>query len=128
MMQLSHAQNTPPDFLNAHNTARSQENYAKQRISTCTLVHSDGHYGENLAGSTGSMTGTTPVNLWGAEKPNYNYNTNTCAAGKVCGGGAKVVLRNSVSLGCASVTCNNGGTFVICNYNPPGNYVGQLPY
>ncbi|KAI3991461.1 hypothetical protein MKX01_000548 [Papaver californicum] len=32
------------------------------------------------------------------------------------------------NVGFASVTCNTGGTFVICNYDPPGNWRGQRPY
>jgi pathogenesis-related protein 1 len=39
-----------------------------------------------------------------------------------------VVWGNSVSLGCAKVTCSAGGTFIVCNYDPPGNVVGQKPY
>ncbi|KAF6134071.1 hypothetical protein GIB67_005081 [Kingdonia uniflora] len=104
-MQLSHAQNTPQDFLNAHNTPRAQvgvspmtwntivsayaQNYANQRVSTCTLVHSGGPY----------------VNLWMAEKITYKYNTNACATGKVCWHYyTQVVWHKSVSLGLHATT------------------------
>ncbi|KAG4114361.1 hypothetical protein ERO13_D12G041532v2 [Gossypium hirsutum] len=66
--------------------------------------------------------------MWVNEKANYNYNSNRCAAGKVCGHYTQVVWRNSVHLGCAKVKCNNGGTFIVCNYSPRGNIVGQKPY
>ncbi|KAH9611938.1 hypothetical protein KSS87_022476 [Heliosperma pusillum] len=146
LLQISHAQNLPQDYVNAHNTARSAvgvgniawdttlaayaQNYANQRIGDCALIHSGGPYGENLAwGSSPSMTGTAAVQLWVNEKSNYNYNTNTCAPGKVCGHYTQVVWANSVRLGCARVQCNNnGGYFVICSYAPPGNVVGQKPY
>ncbi|XWS67539.1 hypothetical protein CRYUN_Cryun04dG0015100 [Craigia yunnanensis] len=140
----SHAQNSPQDFLNAHNTARAAvgvgpmtwdntvaayaQNYANQRIGDCKLVHSGGRYGENIAWGSADLSGTAAVRMWVDEKANYDYASNTCAPGKVCGHYTQVVWRNSVRLGCAKVRCNNGGTFIICNYDPPGNFNGQRPY
>ncbi|KAF5731874.1 pathogenesis-related protein 1-like [Tripterygium wilfordii] len=69
---------------------------------------------------------TDVVNLWVAEKANYDYESNSCNG--VCGHYTQVVWRKSVRLGCARVGCDNGGTFVICSYDPPGNYNGELPY
>ncbi|ESW20299.1 hypothetical protein PHAVU_006G197300 [Phaseolus vulgaris] len=122
-----HAQDSIADYVNEHNAARSQvgvsnivwdntvaafaQNYANQRRGDCRLIHSG-----------------DAVKLWVAEKPFYNYNSNSCAAGKQCGHYTQVVWRNSVRVGCAKVRCNNGGTFITCNYSPPGNYVGQRPY
>lgn len=140
----SHAQNSQTDYLNAHNSARSQvgvsaitwnttlenyaQNYANQRISDCNLVHSNGPYSENIAKGSGSFTGTTAVNLWVGEKPYYDYNTNSCTGGKECRHYTQVVWQNSIRLGCARVLCTNGWWFVICSYDPPGNYIGQRPY
>ncbi|XVF00654.1 hypothetical protein REPUB_Repub04eG0019700 [Reevesia pubescens] len=140
----SHAQNSPQDYLNAHNTARAAvgvgpmtwdntvatyaQNYANKRIGDCNLVHSGGRYGENLAWSSADLSGTNAVRMWVNEKADYNYNSNTCAQGKVCGHYTQVVWRNSVRLGCAKVRCTNGGTFIGCNYDPPGNYIGRKPY
>jgi pathogenesis-related protein 1 len=39
-----------------------------------------------------------------------------------------VVWRDSVRIGAAKVRCKNGGTFIVVNFDPPGNYVGQKPY
>ncbi|KAJ0582989.1 putative CAP domain-containing protein [Helianthus annuus] len=142
---ITHAQNSPQDYLNAHNSARAQvgvgnmvwnatvaayaQNYANQRIGDCNLVHSRGPYGENLAEGSGTFTGTAAVNLWIDEKRYYDYITNTCTNGQVCGHYTQVVWRNSIQLGCARVQCtNNGWWFIICSYYPPGNYAGQAPY
>jgi len=141
----SHAQDSPQDYVNAHNAARAQvgvgpvtwddrvasyaQNYANQRKGDCNLVHSRGPYGENVAWSSAGLSGTDAVKMWVNEKADYDYNSNTCAAGKVCGHYTQVVWRNSVKLGCARIECmNDGGLFVICSYDPPGNYVGQTPY
>ncbi|KAB2604683.1 pathogenesis-related protein 1-like [Pyrus ussuriensis x Pyrus communis] len=144
LIQSSHAQDTPQDYLNSHNTAREAvgvgpltwddnvagyaQNYANQHVGDCSLVHSGGPYGENLAMSTGDMSGTAAVDLWVAEKADYNYESNSCADGKVCGHYTQVVWRNSARVGCAKVRCSSGGTFIGCNYDPPGNYVGEKPY
>ncbi|XP_058751540.1 pathogenesis-related protein 1A-like [Vicia villosa] len=143
--QVAYAQDSSTDYVNAHNAARSQvgvsdiawddtvaafaQNYANQR-KDCQLIHSGGggRYGENIAVSSGGMSGTDAVKLWVDEKSDYDYDSNTCAAGKVCGHYTQVVWRNSVRLGCAKVSCDNGGTFITCNYDPPGNYNGEKPY
>ncbi|CAN0908934.1 Basic form of pathogenesis-related protein 1 [Linum grandiflorum] len=44
------------------------------------------------------------------------------------GSSSSVVWQNSVRLGCARAQCSNGWWFVTCNYDPPGNYIGQRPY
>ncbi|KAJ4823024.1 Pathoproteinsis- leaf protein 6 [Turnera subulata] len=144
LSSLSNAQNSPQDYLDAHNAARAQvgvanivwddtvaayaQNYANSRISDCNLVHSGGPYGENLAKGSGTFTGTAAVNLWVGEKPNYNYTSNSCLPGTQCLHYTQVVWKNSVRLGCARVQCTTGWWFVSCNYDPPGNYVGQRPY
>ncbi|KAG8473498.1 hypothetical protein CXB51_035687 [Gossypium anomalum] len=134
---------SPQDFLNVHNAARAAvgvrpitwtnlvaryaADYAEKRISDCDLVHSGGPYGENLAWSSGDLSGPDAVRLWIDEKDYYNLKSGVCNSSHVCGHYTQVIWRNSVRLGCAKARCNNGGTFIVCNYDPPGNFVGQLP-
>ncbi|GKV24301.1 hypothetical protein SLEP1_g33928 [Rubroshorea leprosula] len=49
------------------------------------MVHFGGPYGENLAWSSGDLIGVAAVQMWVNEKADYNYQFNSCAAGKVCG-------------------------------------------
>ncbi|XP_059446996.1 pathogenesis-related protein 1-like [Corylus avellana] len=144
LLHLSFAQDTQQDYLKAHNDARAAvgvgpltwddkvagyaRDYANKRIGDCNLVHSGGPYGENIAWGSADLSGTAAVKMWVDEKASYDYNSNSCAAGAVCGHYTQVVWRNSVRLGCAKVRCNSGGTFITCNYDPPGNYVGEKPY
>ncbi|KAI3880914.1 hypothetical protein MKW92_005553 [Papaver armeniacum] len=145
LIHVSKAQTSPEDFLAPHNAARAEvnvaplvwdetvatyaRNYANQRAGDCTLVLSGGPFGENLAWGSGALSTADAVQLWVGEKSNYDYQSNSCqGGGGLCGLYTQVVWRNSVLLGCASVTCNDGGTFVICNYYPPGNVVGQRPF
>ncbi|KAL5560893.1 hypothetical protein UlMin_030640 [Ulmus minor] len=140
----SNAQNSQQDYLNVHNTARAQVGvaniiwdtnlanyalaYANTPKSDSNLVHSNGNYGENLAKGSGTFTGKAAVDLWVAEKPNYDYYSNTCVGGKQCLHYTQVVWRDSTKVGCARVQCSNGWYFVICSYDPPGNYVDEPPY
>lgn len=145
LISSSTAQSLPADYLNCHNSARAQvgvanitwsaslasyaQTYANQRISDCALTHSGGPYGENLAkGSSSGFSGTTAVNLWVAEKQYYSYSSNACIGTNQCLHYTQVVWRNSVNVGCARVQCTNGWYYVICSYDPPGNWVGEKPY
>ncbi|KAJ4896970.1 Pathogenesis-related protein 1 [Raphanus sativus] len=138
----SKAQDSPQDYVGVHNEARAgvgvgpmqwnetlaavAQSYADQRRSDCNLIHSSGTYGENLAKSSGDLSGTRAVELWVEEKANYDYPSNTCNG--ECGHYTQIVWRSSVKLGCGKARCDNGGTFIVCNYDPPGNYVNEKPY
>ena len=90
------------------------EKYAKERIKDCMLVP----YGENhFKGSGKESTAAEAMASWVSEKQYYNYKSNRCASGKVCGHYTQVVWRNSTKLGCARVKCNSGDIFVICSYS-----------
>ena len=107
----------------------------------CKFEHNGGRgpYGENLAAAAppGSKTDAQVVADWTAEAKDYTYSSNTCASGKVCGHYTQVVWRNSTQVGCATVICTKNSPFGaqfpkwqlwVCDYAPPGNYVGQKPY
>ncbi|KAJ4823025.1 hypothetical protein Tsubulata_109232 [Turnera subulata] len=142
-LHLCLAQNSPQDYLRAHNAARASvgvgpirwdnnvaafaQSYVNKLRGNCKLVHSGGKYGENLAWSSADMTAAGAVKMWVDEKAHYDYRTNSCVGGQ-CLHYTQVVWRNSVRLGCAKVRCNNGATIISCNYDPPGNYVDQRPY
>jgi hypothetical protein len=106
----------------------------------CVFQHSGtAGLGENLAAyaPSGGHTGQDAVDSWASEKANYDYASNTCAANQVCGHYTQVVWRNSTNLGCGVQACNTNSPFGasfpnweiwVCNYLPPGNFVGQRPY
>ncbi|KAL2490887.1 CAP superfamily protein [Abeliophyllum distichum] len=86
---FSISQNTPQDFLDAHNKARAEVgvqplvwnhtvadyalNYAHKRYGDCNLEHSQGPYGENLAEGWGKLSSVDAVNMWVGEKSCYDY-------------------------------------------------------
>ena len=74
------------------------------------------------------ITPTQVVDNWASEKADYNYASNTCAAGKVCGHYTQVVWRSTVEIGCGRAVCQDNSQVWVCNYNPAGNIIGQRPY
>ncbi|XP_010048670.2 pathogenesis-related protein PR-1 [Eucalyptus grandis] len=104
--------------------------WAAQRRQDCDLRHSNGPYGENIF--WGSGTGWNPgqaVAAWASERRWYDYRSNACAEGQMCGHYTQIVWRSTRRVGCAVVVCfKDGGTFMVCEYDPPGNYIGERPY
>lgn len=109
--------------------AYAQEWANNLKSKNCSMTHrTSNKYGENLAWSSGWKMGSSDVvKMWYDEVKDYNYSTNSCKSGAVCGHYTQVVWKNSLRLGCAMASCNNSEIWV-CNYDPPGNYVGQKPY
>jgi len=114
---------------------------AQQYADTCPDGHNanreamykacggSGYVGENLGWGYASISAV--VNAWAAEKSNYDYASNTCAAGKMCGHYTQIVWAKTLRIGCAraKVSCPDWqGKYWVCNYAPGGNYVGQKPY
>jgi pathogenesis-related protein 1 len=88
----------------------------------------DHHYGENLAAAQGqSMSPTGVVKMWGEEVKDYNYNSNSCKPGEMCGHYTQLVWHKTTEVGCAKSKAIDKEVWV-CNYNPPGNYQGEKPY
>jgi pathogenesis-related protein 1 len=143
------AQNSAQDFVDLHNAARAEvgvgpvtwdgsvaawaQDYAETHRSDCELKHSPRGrpYGENLYGGAGggaSWSAADAVNAWVSEKAGYDYGSNTCSL-ETCLHYTQVVWRSSTAIGCARVVCDSGdGLFIICSYDPPGNFIGQSPY
>jgi len=85
-------------------------------------------YGENLAAAQGQqLSPARVVEMWGLEVKDYSYASNTCKPGKMCGHFTQVVWRSTKQVGCGMARLGDREVWV-CNYNPPGNFVGQRPY
>jgi pathogenesis-related protein 1 len=65
---------------------------------------------------------------WASEKADYSYASNTCRSGAQCGHYTQMVWRTTAEVGCGMSICPDKGQIWVCNYNPPGNWVGEKPY
>lgn len=121
--------------------ATSAQTWADTLIEQNVFGHSpasqrrDGLIGENLTGYSTVGSGTalrTPARAtqgWSNEAQHYNYDTNSCASGQICGHYTQMVWVDTTEVGCAVArTDNNKREVWVCHYNPGGNVVGQRPY
>lgn len=113
-----------------------------KQTNQCQMRHSkpDGKYGENLYWGSAmnwsdgrkELQKVTPeqvVDGWGSEKKDYNYANNSCTPGKMCGHYTQMVWRTTTTVGCAMAVCEDSQQQVwVCQYQPPGNWVGKKPY
>lgn len=110
--------------------------------NACKMRHSvpEGKYGENLYWASAltwsdgrtelqKVTAKKVVDSWGSEVADYNYAKNSCVPGKMCGHYTQMVWRSTTQVGCAIAVCADSREQVwVCQYQPPGNWVGERPY
>jgi pathogenesis-related protein 1 len=126
------------DFLKDNNKCQMQHRSHRK-------ITENKQYGENLAFNW--ISSTVPlgkynyspervVKAWSAECEDYSYQDNSCIPNKKCGHFTQVVWQSTRRVGCAMAICddaennyNEGRVELwVCNYDPPGNYIGQKPY
>ena len=89
-------------------------------------------YGENLWMSSNTKPSDISccVDSWMSERYSWDPAKNNWIDG--LGHFSQCVWRNSTEIGCGKsiMTDSSGRNFlvIVCNYNPPGNMVGQFPY
>jgi len=106
--------------------ARSQD-WANTLLARRQFAHRPkSPYGENLFEITGAAASPAQVvTAWAGESRNYDYNSNTCRG--VCGHYTQIVWGVTKEVGCAVARGGRREVWV-CNYDPPGNWVGKRPY
>jgi pathogenesis-related protein 1 len=131
------------DILTAHNEIRARVDVPPLRWSDrlaaraqdwASLLLSEQRFyhrphtvvGENLLEITGGRASPAEVvGDWASEARDYSYRANTCRG--VCGHYTQLVWTDTREVGCA-VARDAGREVWVCNYEPPGNWVGERPY
>jgi pathogenesis-related protein 1 len=138
-------------LLQAHNKARAEVGVSPLRWSKelaiyaqawaahlasaeCRLEHRPRSgtwkqvYGENLfMGTAGYYDVADAVKAWEGEKTYYSGEPLNYSNWKDSGHYTQVVWKDTTHVGCAKAECK-GNMLVVCNYDPPGNVLGQKPY
>ncbi|NEQ50844.1 MAG: hypothetical protein F6K11_12035 [Leptolyngbya sp. SIO3F4] len=121
--------------------ATSAQEWADTLIAENQFSHSpasqrqNDQIGENLTGystfgsGTALQTPTQAAQGWINEAQHYNYETNRCASGQICGHYTQMIWADTTEVGCAVARTENKKREVwVCHYAPGGNIVGQRPY
>ncbi|WP_158501839.1 CAP family protein [Vitiosangium sp. GDMCC 1.1324] len=105
--------------------------WANKLAAEGKMYHSNGKYGENIywtsaspGAGQGTSLGNSSVQSWYSEIKSYDFGKP--GFDMKTGHFTQVVWKGSTELGCG-VAGGAKGTFVVCNYNPPGNFEGQFP-
>ena len=131
------------DMLAAHNAVRAKvgapalawseklagvaQEWADRLIAERRFDHRPkSKYGENMFRLEGGRaTPQRVVDRWAAEAANFDYKANQCNG--ECGHYTQIVWRATKEVGCA-VARGGSREVWVCEYAPPGNYIGQRPY
>lgn len=85
-------------------------------------------YGENLfVGTAGYYGVADAVRAWESEKSMYHGKPLDSSNWYPSGHYTQMVWRSTTHIGCAKTECR-GNVIIVCNYDPPGNILGQKPY
>ncbi|CAF4283791.1 unnamed protein product, partial [Rotaria magnacalcarata] len=121
---------TGPMILNASLNAIA-ENYAQYLAANNIFNHSlTPGLGENLyysysSAGINSMNGSIPTTAWYSEIAMYNFSSPGFSS--ATGHFTQVVWLGSTQLGIGiALTSDNRTAYVVANYYPPGNYLGQF--
>lgn len=109
---------------------------ARAYAEKCTFAHNPnrGPRGENLYAATASTPIADVVTSWAGEAASYDYASGKCSG--MCGHYTQLVWADTTHVGCAVKACTTNSPFSgraswelwVCNYSPPGNFVGKKPY
>ena len=116
-----------PPIRWSDNLAAVAQTWANTLLKRGQFSHQENTgYGENLFEIKGGpATPEDVVHDWASESVDYDYPSNRCRS--VCGHYTQLVWRSTTEVGCA-VARGGGREVWVCEYNPPGNFVGQKPY
>jgi len=128
--------------------SKSLENAAKVwakklQKDGCGMVHSKGevgNYGENLfwasplttiqtdsrgnqkrSSITQKIKAKEVTEAWYSEVEFYDYETDSCKEGEMCGHYTQLIWNTTKEIGCAALSCSDNSQVWVCEYNPGGN-------
>jgi pathogenesis-related protein 1 len=85
-------------------------------------------YGENLfIGTSGYYNVTDAVTAWEDEKRQFRKGPLNPSGWYAAAHYTQIVWSNTRNVGCSKADCT-GSIIVVCNYDPPGNILGQPPF
>ena len=118
--------NLPP-LVWSDKVAAVAQQWAETLLARNQFVHPPkSGSGQNLFEIDGAnWPPTRVVSEWASEVRNYDHVSNRCNG--VCGHYTQIVWRDTKELGCG-LTRSARREIWVCDYNPPGNWIGRRPF
>ena len=86
-------------------------------------------YGENIYWCMGFVaTATDASEDWYSEIKDYKHGRLSAQNFSGIGHYTQMVWKSTRTMGVGVAHCRNGQMIIVANYDPPGNYMGELPY
>ncbi len=107
--------------------------WADHLAATSTFEHAPNDpEGENLwMGTTGAYQYSEMAQSWADEKASFTYGTfpdvSTDGNWATVGHYTQMIWSGTTEVGCAEAS-DGKWDYLVCRYNPPGNYMGEKPY
>ncbi len=107
--------------------ANEAKKWALELAKKRKFQHSNMQYGENLYMSSYEPNITEVVSTWAYEKNFYNGEPITPEIAKKAGHYTQIIWGKTTKMGCAIAQDKKGYYYVVCEYSPAGNIIGQKP-
>jgi hypothetical protein len=100
------------------------------RTTQYAALGGSGYVGENIAwGTIGFFSLADLAQGWADEKVAWTYGPITNNNAATIGHYTQMIWADTLAVGCGAALCTGAGyTFLVCDYAPGGNYIGQTPY
>ena len=111
--------------------AKYADSWAKRLALKCQLQHRKKQkYGENIYMHSRLSKEYDVVDLWASEEKYFNHKKPFYdkVKGRKYGHYSQIIWAKTTKIGAAVRTCQGGGQIWVCNYDPPGNYIGRRVY
>ncbi|OOQ57505.1 hypothetical protein BC343_14620 [Mucilaginibacter pedocola] len=119
---------SPPLTWSKELAAIAQQ-WADHLAETNSFQHSQTKYGENLFMGTASYySNLSASESWYEEKKKYTYGKISMDNFSATGHYTQMVWKNTTQVGVGVAISAKGDRYVVANYSPSGNYIGEVPY
>lgn len=141
--QNNGSQNIQNQILDQHNYYRQQQGvpyltwsdelatdaqlWANKLAASEQMMHSNMQWGENIYYSAVFSNPKDVVDTWASEQKYYNGEPISAQTVHLYGHYTQIIWSSTTQIGCAYAVSVNGNYYWVCEYSPPGNYIGLKP-
>lgn len=116
-----------PNLIWSNELATEAQKWANVIAKKDQMVHSDMEYGENIYVASFVPTPERVVDLWASEQTFYNGEIISYQNNSLFGHYTQIIWSETMYVGCAEAVAKSGNRYWVCEYNPPGNFIGKKP-